>query len=365
MVKVNQSDGAKIPHAVVVSAGLPPKAKSWTCPVFVLKHKSVTMLGDEDRVPHSGPLFPMSVQPPRWLGFSSMPPSAGVQDAGDHSSVGLNPDAEANGLMNVDGLDSNGVGVGMAGVDLNLSAAMDAQSANNAVNVVSDPGLDNQMSPAAADFAASDHSPSPLAMVVAARQTSPQALVSFLPWLIDYVPSCMLSHICSSLTSFSMDLDTLVPSYISDERSLFFLASICFEQAASPVVIGPAASLVPYSDDEDEDVIIINKTNALPTPRKRRSHRLKEPLDERFLRRSKRQNPSLQGFKNAATRDEASSFPAIYTGKANMGPSDAPAPFLTHVVLHGLGSGFLQIQPSTVSVAILEDLDDVNLNPNV
>ncbi|KAF8676475.1 hypothetical protein HU200_047032 [Digitaria exilis] len=58
VVKVNLKEGSVIPHAVVVSAGLPPRARSWTCPVFVLKRKPMTPLGSEDSVPPNGPLFP-------------------------------------------------------------------------------------------------------------------------------------------------------------------------------------------------------------------------------------------------------------------------------------------------------------------
>ncbi|KAF8720713.1 hypothetical protein HU200_023616 [Digitaria exilis] len=89
---------------------------------------------------------------------------------------------------------------------------------------------------------------------------------------------------------------------------------------------------------------------ALPTPSKRRARKMKEPLDDKFLRRSKRLTQDLMGFKNAASRDEASTFP----------DNAGPAPHLTPDVVHGIATGFLHIQPVVVSSAILEeDVDNV------
>ncbi|CAN6311412.1 unnamed protein product [Urochloa humidicola] len=45
VVKVHLHDDAQIPHDIVVSAGLPSRVRSWTCPVFVLKRSGVTVLG--------------------------------------------------------------------------------------------------------------------------------------------------------------------------------------------------------------------------------------------------------------------------------------------------------------------------------
>ncbi|CAO2165702.1 unnamed protein product [Urochloa humidicola] len=48
VVKVHLHDEAQIPHDIVVSAGLEPRVRSWTCPIFVLKRSGVQVLGDED-----------------------------------------------------------------------------------------------------------------------------------------------------------------------------------------------------------------------------------------------------------------------------------------------------------------------------
>ncbi|KAF8662852.1 hypothetical protein HU200_055432 [Digitaria exilis] len=77
VVKVNLKDDAAIPHGVLVSPGLPPRTRSWMCPVFVLKRKGVTMLADEEPTPPNGPLFPMPHYAPRWMHYN-----VGSQDAG-------------------------------------------------------------------------------------------------------------------------------------------------------------------------------------------------------------------------------------------------------------------------------------------
>lgn len=87
VVKVNLSDGAKIPHVVLVSAGMPPKARSWMCPAYVLKYKSVTMLGDETPTTATRPLFPLPIEPPRWLGlFAPAPPDADGHGSGSSTT---------------------------------------------------------------------------------------------------------------------------------------------------------------------------------------------------------------------------------------------------------------------------------------
>lgn len=373
VAKINLSENAKIPHAVLVSAGLPPKTRSWMCPVFVLKHKNVTMLGDEGVIPSNGPLFPLPLQAPRWLGFNGPMPD-NVQ--GDNSSVGQDHGMNGMNEMNVDGINEyaayglenqnqnqyNDEPDANQGLDLNVAAGGDLH--NDAEGGMS------HMSGAAADFAASDHNPSPLDLVPLELEKPDQVMIKVKNHMSSlsfhfHIPVAVSNHVCTYLSSFCMDLDTIVPSYIADEWALSFLAKSCFEQYDAPVVFGPAKPLVPYSDDEDEEVVVLDEPVVTPGPRKRRSRKLKEPLDERFLRRSKRCNASLQGFKDAGAMIEASKFPDIYSGKAVLPEGEGPAPYLSTEVLHGIGAGFLQIQPSVVSAALLTDLDDDNEDPTM
>jgi hypothetical protein len=73
------NDEAKIPHDVVVSAGLPPRSRSWTCSVYVLKRKGIPVQGDEDFFPPDGWLHLLPVDAPRWMG--SNPPGGNVAAA--------------------------------------------------------------------------------------------------------------------------------------------------------------------------------------------------------------------------------------------------------------------------------------------
>lgn len=71
------------------------------CPIFILKHKSVTMLVDEHPTPPNGTLFPLPYYAPRWMGYN-----ATSQDAGQGSN-GQTPVAQGPGDadMNVDDID--------------------------------------------------------------------------------------------------------------------------------------------------------------------------------------------------------------------------------------------------------------------
>lgn len=152
--------------------------------------------------------------------------------------------------------------------------------------------VDNPLSDVAADFVASDHAPSPLAVRSLLPMVSVVSVMQILSSILSPIPPSIPEHIYSRLSALFMDLDTPIPSFISDSHFLMFLASKCVDQTETPVVFGPVRPLVPYSDDEDDDVAVLDGPVALPTPRKQRSHKLKEPLDERFLRRSKRRHPS-------------------------------------------------------------------------
>ncbi|KAF8650537.1 hypothetical protein HU200_063911 [Digitaria exilis] len=168
------------------------------------------------------------------------------------------------------------------------------------------------------------------------------------------------------LSSLSVNLDMLVPSYFADLHSIFKLASIlvddCLDQQVSsnPKVIGlprPLTPLVPYSDSEDDDdVQLIPRLPPSSTPHKRCSLKLKEPLDDSFLTRSKRRQPVHDGFRDDASAKEALDYPKIYEARTQDGVP--PAPSLGLDVIQGIRVGFLKVRPEDVSAAALFDLDD-------
>ncbi|CAL4888967.1 unnamed protein product [Urochloa decumbens] len=95
VVKVHLHDDAEIPHDIVVSAGLPPRVRSWTCPVFSLKRTGVTVLGDEDFFPPNGPLHPMPHGPPRWMGPGGSEEAMGPQNAQAEENQGADEEMSA------------------------------------------------------------------------------------------------------------------------------------------------------------------------------------------------------------------------------------------------------------------------------
>ena len=110
--------------------------------------------------------------------------------------------------------------------------------------------------------------------------------------------------------------------------------------------------------EEEDDLVEISGANF--TPRKRRHVKVKEQLDDRFLRRSKRISGRTTGFKDAKSAQEAVAEPvplAIIPA-----PGSTLAPHLTKVVVHGIAEGYLQIHPSVASASLLDkDVNDDNL----
>ncbi|CAO2183996.1 unnamed protein product [Urochloa humidicola] len=174
----------------------------------------------------------------------------------------------------------------------------------------------------------------------------------------------------SQLSLLDICPDTLIPSYLVDPNILLYLARLPDSQPGR-VVIGPAVppggvKLVPYVDsDEEEDFEIkeIQGPIVSATPKKRRARKMKEPLGRDFVRRSKRTNPEVGGFKDAASAQAAENYPVIYAKPLAVVPSSvqesvAVAPYLSVGNIQSIGVDFLQMQPSAISAAALLDLDD-------
>lgn len=169
-----------------------------------------------------------------------------------------------------------------------------------------------------------------------------------------------------------IDLDTIIPPYIVDANVLNYLACLPGPQPDS-VIIGPVLPpgglpLVPYGDsDDDGDFYLKEMQGPLKeTPRKRRSRKIKEPLDAKFLRCSQRNNVDLGGFRNAESTQAAANNPSIYAtplavlppvyhGSADGG---SQAPHLPLEIIQGIATEYLQMQPSAVSAASIFELDD-------
>ncbi|CAN6329297.1 unnamed protein product [Urochloa humidicola] len=269
VVRVLLNDDAKIPHDVVVSVGVPPKARSWTCPVFTLKKKNITMLADEEHVLPDGPLHPLPTGPPRWMGPNptdppsvAQPPQANVE----HSAVQGEGDSDA---------------------------AMDDQY--GAQELDSDANLDANgppmVDPNAVDQEAEDETAIHLknAPFVAQANTAPAPVVAQSNTVIVQVMRPPTSHQSRSiffhLGLLDISLDTPIPRYLVDPNILRYLACLPDSQLGR-VVFGPAlppggVKLVPYEDsdqEEDYDLKEIEGPITAATPKKRRAKKLKEPL---------------------------------------------------------------------------------------
>jgi hypothetical protein len=114
---------------------------------------------------------------------------------------------------------------------------------------------------------------------------------------------------------------------------------------------------VPYfdSDSDDDEVLVIEGPITSTTPKKRRAHKLKEPLHSKFLRRSSMLNQDKAGFRTKEDSLVAAANPPFYSAKAH--DASVAAPYLPNASIQGMVMGFLQIQPSVVSAAALLDLD--------
>lgn len=219
VVKVFLHDEARIPDDVVVSAGIEPRVSSWTCHVVILKRKNFAINGDEDLFPPAdgGVAHPVPPQPPRWMGMHGPAhnPQNQVVGEGSHSAQGPSGDVDMSNAASGD--------VG----DVDNDRVSDILDMNNVSNGDSAPVIvvllpDN----VAVEGSADGVSPSNIVVPLIppgfeqAMKVNNTSISFFFPSL-NPTPSCF-----DCLSRLSVDLDILVPSYISDDRTLYFLASI-------------------------------------------------------------------------------------------------------------------------------------------
>lgn len=114
--------------------------------------------------------------------------------------------------------------------------------------------------------------------------------------------------------------------------------------------------LVPYSDDESDDEVVEIPPLASAGDRKRKARKNKGPVDVLPLRCSRKLNKN-DGFCTQEAQEQATEFSNIYLGTAN-DVNAAPPPHLPKDIIHSNGVGFLQIQPSVVSTAVLDEIDE-------
>ncbi|CAD6221146.1 unnamed protein product [Miscanthus lutarioriparius] len=128
----------------------------------------------------------------------------------------------------------------------------------------------------------------------------------------------------------------------------------------------PKIRSVIYGPQPPEDPLIAVVPSLLrETPsKKKKTVKVKEQLDDGFLRRSKRISNLRGDFKDAESAKKAKQptvdDPVEPMPLAIIPPSQDAAPHLSKEILEGIATGFLQIQPEAVSAALLDEdnLDD-------
>lgn len=99
----------------------------------------------------------------------------------------------------------------------------------------------------------------------------------------------------------------------------------------------------------DEEVVEV-PSPTFTTSRKRRAKKHREPMDQKFLRCSKRITYRLEDFKDSASKEATMEVQPLAIIPTTSAP---PAPHLTPKIVEGIAKGFLLIQAKVVSTAII------------
>ncbi|CAO2143759.1 unnamed protein product [Urochloa humidicola] len=348
-----------VPDSVTVSVGTLPCVRTWIVPVFLLSATDVVLGGDEEPISMEGPTHPMPHPAPGWMGPVG-PPAADVnmEDATSGAAdLGDNMDRQGEREQNADNADGE------------VDAAVGMGYLNKSV-----------FSGASADFAASGgiKPTSSLGPASALNQVISMLLSSLPPHPISICPFITLSV-------FVVDLSMQVPSHFVAQSDLWFFAKVVVDPME--VVLGEKRPRdVTGAASDDDDVRIVSKEEATTKDKtrcKRKARKQREPLGPAFVRRSKRTNKSLAGYRNK------SSMPVQVEEEAQDGGSEQeveaevilepsplavvppimiyarladnnvePAPFLNVDNVQAMAVGYLKMQPGSVFVAALLDSSD-------
>ncbi|CAN6373518.1 unnamed protein product [Urochloa humidicola] len=278
IVKVLINKDADVPDSITVSVGTQPKVRSWTVPIYLLSATDIVLGGDEAPLPADGPTHPLPHPAPGWMGAPAPRNPASMEEA-----------ASDNG-----GVGGNGGGLADMEEDPQNPAAEDGEADQAGKDAINSP-----FSGASADFAASGgiKTPSPKGPSTIANQVITHLITSSPP-----MPICTCPFF--SLSIFVIDLSASVPSYISDESILFYLAKVVM----GPEEVGPGAKRLredKAAESGDDDLRIISKEEATPStkkPKKRRARKPRAPMSKEFVRHSERLNADLAGFRDKESK---------------------------------------------------------------
>lgn len=221
--------------------------------------------------------------------------------------------------------------------EMQIERVATEETERNVVNPVADPvqvkSVPNLIQLAAALA-------SRLKSVIVGPSAAKDTLVPVIPSLIkqvsNFIPCCPISSSFKYFSILYISHDTPVPPYFSDSDSLVHLAFILHPQLGGNALEKLALEYLDEEEEEDletvvahdldddeevmmepeEDMIMEEKEDSdlemldgppqvFMTPKKKRAFKVKQKLDDEFLRRSKRVSKKLGGFKSANKHKEA------------------------------------------------------------
>jgi hypothetical protein len=160
---------------------------------------------------------------------------------------------------------------------------------------------------------------------------------ALIPKVLNFISKTLRSNLFVFLSLLDIDYDTTIPSYFDDPFLMVRLARLL-----PPQITEPLENML-----DDDELMEITGENF--TPRKRRAAKPKEQLDDRFLRRNKRNVVKLDGFKTAPAQVDKNALDQVHKDDVLNpmplaiipAPSSTPTPHLTKNVIEGIATGFL------------------------
>lgn len=403
VAKVYLNDESTIPDSVKINSGVPQISRSWTSPCYVIKRKNVPQPPPEDGHATVGPLHPIPPAAPQWMD-PNLPISSEATPLDSPIGSGMNTD---NVVLNrwtehaapVDSLAENAQLLAPS-ASLKGKAVVEGSTSLTNLNVNEVQFPDQMRLPM---FSSSVTAPRQVLRSVIYGPSIPEdPLVTVVPSLLEKVSLFITINPSSiflrNLSMIDIVHDLPIPYYFNDYQLLVHLAFILYpqlgdkalekialdymedEEEEDPEIVvnvdeiegedpmEPGEDDLMQVDKEDNDVEILNDPPPVfQTPRRKKALKVKEKIDDSFLRRSKRLANKSQGFKNAESAKEATEAAKIMEDNFNPMPlANIPppatnvAPHLPQDVIEGIATGFLQIQPEIVSATLLkkDDVDD-------
>ncbi|CAO2168125.1 unnamed protein product [Urochloa humidicola] len=396
IVKVLVNKDADIPESITVSAGTDPRIRTWTVPIFLLQASDVVLGGDEQPLPVDGPIHPITPPAPRWMGPHG--PGAGAAGAADGSAAGGADNAGSNSTAG--GQDAEAVPM----EDLQVPSGQELMEHSEQTeqgqqgqhkDQITRPEQSEQgqkVLSSQCQKSSAAYLPIPVTGSLKTLEQGPSTLqhqvitlsVNCLPPLFTH------DHTFRYINRLIVDLNIKVPEYLSDLHILWYLAKVVHDPSEitasgrkRKLVLEPELYAGKEKDDDkapsadDDDLKIISKEEAvIKTPRKHRARKPRSPLEKKFVRRSRRLNTDLDGFRDQESKDAHAAAEEEDIGVeaaldplplAVLPPSDelhqgyssaaaegsTPSPFLSVDNALAMATGYLKMQAGSVSAAAL------------